>query len=391
MENWMIGARLIILLYSVLRYFRGNMEHTALVVLFILLYISTVTSAYLAKKTSLKTVFRILSVAVLAASSVFASELFLLLVSADIFEIAAAYTDDWKVLLILAAVPVLLSAGSGVTLEYILAGLMSLLVFLLAGKHFRTIDALHKTNEELRDRIDDLSGRLNAGSEYEAQLRYLSQIEERNSLAQKIHDEVGHTLAGSIIQLEAAGMIMGKDTVKAGEMVMNVTENLKNGMESIRSTLRAIKPAPEQLGINRMKLILEEFALNNGVETDLSYEGRLDAITHMQWRILTDNMREALTNSLKYSSATAVRVKIDVMNKLVKMEVRDNGKGEAAVRKGMGLSGMEERTGSAGGKLIVDGSDGFSVITLLPVESGPGRQAAVDQPGGTYADQGIDS
>lgn len=387
----MIGARLIILLYSVLRYFRGNMEHTALVVLFILLYISTVTSAYLAKKTSLKTVFRILSVAVLAASSVFASELFLLLVSADIFEIAAAYTDDWKVLLILAAVPVLLSAGSGVTLEYILAGLMSLLVFLLAGKHFRTIDALHKTNEELRDRIDDLSGRLNAGSEYEAQLRYLSQIEERNSLAQKIHDEVGHTLAGSIIQLEAAGMIMGKDTVKAGEMVMNVTENLKNGMESIRSTLRAIKPAPEQLGINRMKLILEEFALNNGVETDLSYEGRLDAITHMQWRILTDNMREALTNSLKYSSATAVRVKIDVMNKLVKMEVRDNGKGEAAVRKGMGLSGMEERTGSAGGKLIVDGSDGFSVITLLPVESGPGRQAAVDQPGGTYADQGIDS
>ena len=77
----MIGARLIILLYSVLRYFRGNMEHTALVVLFILLYISTVTSAYLAKKTSLKTVFRILSVAVLAASSVFASEL-LLLVSA---------------------------------------------------------------------------------------------------------------------------------------------------------------------------------------------------------------------------------------------------------------------------------------------------------------------
>ena len=283
-----------------------------------------------------------MSVAVLAASSVFASELFLLLVSADIFEIAAAYTDDWKVLLILAAVPVLLSAGSGVTLEYILAGLMSLLVFLLAGKHFRTIDALHKTNEELRDRIDDLSGRLNAGSEYEAQLRYLSQIEERNSLAQKIHDEVGHTLAGSIIQLEAAGMIMGKDTVKAGEMVMNVTENLKNGMESIRSTLRAIKPAPEQLGINRMKLILEEFALNNGVETDLSYEGRLDAITHMQWRILTDNMREALTNSLKYSSATAVRVKIDVMNKLVKMEVRDNGKGEAAVRKGMGFPAWRE-------------------------------------------------
>lgn len=117
-------------------------------------------------------------------------------------------------------------------------------------------------------------------------------------------------------------------------MVRSVTENLKNGMESIRSTLRAIKPAPEQLGINRLRLILEEFELNNKLETDLSYEGRLDVITHMQWSILADNMREALTNSLKHSSATVIKVKIEVMSKLVKMEVRDNGKGEAAVKKG---------------------------------------------------------
>jgi signal transduction histidine kinase len=42
----------------------------------------------------------------------------------------------------------------------------------------------------------------------------------------------------------------------------------------------------------------------------------------------------------------------------------------------MGIAGMEERTGAAGGKLIIDGSDGFSVITLLPVENEPGRLKA---------------
>ena len=224
--------------------------------------------------------------------------------------------------------------------------------------------------------MDELSARLSAGTEYEAQLRYLSQIEERNTLAQKIHDEVGHTLAGSIIQLEAVGLIMENDTARAGEMVRNVTENLKKGMESIRSTLRAIKPASEQLGINRLKLILEEFTLNNRIETELSYEGRLDVITHIQWGILTDNMREALTNSLKHSAASAIRVKIEVMSKVIKMEVRDDGRGEAAVKKGMGIAGMEERTGAAGGKLIIDGSDGFSVITLLPLENEGGRLKA---------------
>ncbi|HOQ07813.1 MAG TPA: histidine kinase, partial [Clostridiales bacterium] len=369
MENWMIGARFIILFYCVLRYFRGSMENTALVVLFMLLYISAVTTACLLRKTSLKTLFRVLSVTILAVSSVMAYELFLLLMSADIYEIVSAYTDDWKALPVFAAVPAFFSIDTGVVLEYVMASLMCLLVFLLARKFIYSLGALQKANEDLRDRIDDLTARLSAGSEYEAQLRYLSQIEERNALAQKIHDEVGHTLAGSIIQLEAVGLIMEKDPAKAGEMVRNVTENLKEGMESIRSTLRAIKPAPEQLGINRLKLILEEFTLNNGIETEFSHEGRLDVITHMQWSIMTDNMREALTNSLKHSSASRVRVRIDVMNKVIKMEVRDNGKGETVVKKGMGLAGMEERTGAAGGKLIIDGSDGFSVITLLPVEN----------------------
>ena len=409
MENWMIGTRFIILFYCVLRYFRGSMENTALVVLFMLLYISAVTTAYLLRKTSLKTLFRMLSVTILAVSSVLATELFLLLMSADIYEIASSYIDDWRFLPVFAAVPAFLSIDTGVVLEYVLASLMSLLVFLIAQKLIQNVGALKEANEELRDSIDDLSARLSAGTEYEAQLRYLSQIEERNTLAQKIHDEVGHTLAGSILQLEAVGLIMEKDAAKAGEMVRNVTENLKKGMESIRSTLRAIKPASEQLGINRLKLILEEFTLNNRIETDFSYEGRLEVITHMQWSILTDNMREALTNSLKHSSASAVRVKIEVMNKVIKMEVKDNGRGEAAIKKGMGIAGMEERTGAAGGKLIIDGSDGFSVITLLPVENDPERRIAAgrtgkQQPGeqqhisrtaahsgGAYADQGIDS
>lgn len=380
MENWMIGTRFIVLLYCILRYFQGRMENTALVVLFMLLYISAVTTAYLLKKTSLKTMFRILSVAVLAVSSAFASGSFLLLMSADIYEIVSAYTDDWKALPVFAAVPAFLGIESGVLTEYVLTSLMCLLVFLLAKKHTHDLGVLQQANEELRDRADDLAARLSAGSEYGEQLRYLSQIEERNTLAQKIHDEVGHTLAGSIIQLEAVRLIMEKDAKKAGEMVRNVTENLKEGMESIRSTLRTIKPAPEQLGINRLKLILEEFTLNNGIETELSHDGRLDVITHLQWNILTDNMREALTNSLKHSSASAVRVKIEVMNKAIKMEVRDNGKGETVIKKGMGLAGMEERTGVAGGKLIIDGSDGFSVITLLPVENDPGSREADDQP-----------
>jgi signal transduction histidine kinase len=243
---------------------------------------------------------------------------------------------------------------------------LCLIIFLLATRLSNSLTALKSANERLKNRNEELSKRLDAGSEYENQVRYLSQLEERNSLAQKIHDKVGHTLAGSIIQLEAAGMILDRDREKATGMIRTVTENLKEGMESIRSTLRSIKPAPEQLGINRLKVLLDEFSMNHAMKTVLTFNGSLDSISHTHWKIIMDNTKEALTNALKYSSASMITVRLEVMKKLIKAEVRDNGRGALSFLKGMGLTGMEERTENAGGKLILDGSNGFSVITLLP-------------------------
>jgi signal transduction histidine kinase len=39
-----------------------------------------------------------------------------------------------------------------------------------------------------------------------------------------------------------------------------------------------------------------------------------------------------------------------------------------SIIKGIGIREMEELSGNLGGKIIIDGSNGFSVITLLPLE-----------------------
>ncbi len=365
MESWMIGTRLVILIYCFMNYLRGDMESIPLVLLLLLAYISFTTTYYMFKNSIVRRLSRVASIAIVTVIAIVTEPPFLLLISVDILELLSGFSNDWRVYIAGIAVPCAL-AGEIWLPEYVTFSLLVLLIFLLATNHFQSLSALKKANERLRDRNDELLGRLDAGSEYESQMRYLSQIEERNSIAQEIHDRVGHTLAGSIIQLEAAGLILDKDPVKSGNMVRGVTENLKEGMESIRSTLRTIKPAPEQLGINRLKLILEEFTMNNTIKTHFSYTGSLDVISHLQWKIIIDNIKESLTNTLKYSKATMINVKLEVMNRLVKVEVIDNGKGTYSIKKGMGLSGMEERTENAGGKLILDGSNGFSVIMLLP-------------------------
>jgi signal transduction histidine kinase len=76
---------------------------------------------------------------------------------------------------------------------------------------------------------------------------------------------------------------------------------------------------------------------------------------------------EAMTNTLKYAHASDIKINIQVLNKLIKQEIKDNGVGSFNIIKGLGLKGIEERCANMGGKVIIDGSKGFSIIALLPI------------------------
>jgi len=254
--------------------------------------------------------------------------------------------------------------------EYTLVLILSLVLNIIAFTASGRIKQLSLQNDEFRLKIDSLYRKMDEEEEFKRQIRYLSQLEERNNIAQQIHDKVGHAISGSLIQLEAAALLVEKDAEKTRSIVKNVIGTLREGMESIRATLQNIKPPAEQLGINRIKSLLDEFTMSNGIKTTLKFSGNLALITYMQWRVIYENITEALTNAAKYSGCSAVSVSIDVLNKIIKAEVRDNGIGAVTVKKGMGLRGVEERSSNMGGKVIIDGSMGFSIITILPVEGG---------------------
>ena len=50
-------------------------------------------------------------------------------------------------------------------------------------------------------------------------------------------------------------------------------------------------------------------------------------------------LRRALTNAMKYADATVISIDIHVLNKMVKVQVKDNGKGATLVKKVSGLWG----------------------------------------------------
>ncbi|WDV46167.1 sensor histidine kinase [Clostridiaceae bacterium M8S5] len=229
------------------------------------------------------------------------------------------------------------------------------------------IKHITEENDRLRNKNSQLYDIIDKQKCYEDEIKHISQLEERNKIAQSIHDSVGHTITASIMQLEATRLLINKDIKKSDKMIQNTINVLKVGMEKIRTTLREIKPNTEELGIHNLKLFISKLEKAEGLKTTLYYNEDIDKISYIQWKIILSNVTECLTNTLKYSKATKVNLKVEVLNKIIKVEVKDNGLGNLVIKKGLGLLGMQERVESANGKLIIDGSNGFSVITLLPI------------------------
>ncbi len=367
MENWLILNKLIILAYYILVYAGHEIRNTTAVVLCILIYVSVNTGLYIVKSDLLKKGLLLVSISVIIYGFVDINALLILLLPINIFEFLFLSTLGWWLPLLIAATPLLLINKDGLAL-YLLVCSFSYLVYHLAHNSKHSIKGLREVNDELREKVYLLTYQFDHDLDFQRQLNVLSQLEERHRIAQEIHDRVGHAIAGSLIQLEAAGLLVERDQSKTRDIIQNVISVLREGMENIRAALRNITPAVEQLGINRVKVLLDEFTVNNHLKTSLVYSGNLERIAPIQWKVITDNLGESLTNALKYSGATMISLKIEVLNKFVKAEVSDNGHGAFIVKKGLGICGMEERSGRIGGKVVVDGSKGFSVITLLPME-----------------------
>ncbi|MDU5141195.1 MAG: histidine kinase [Paenibacillus dendritiformis] len=364
MELWTIGNKAVVLGYLVMASFLMNFASAASSwhILSYLLYLAVNITVPIFKNIRLKQTLIACSAAFVIVCAIRLDPLFLLLLPINVYEFVSSCSDR-RLLAFVCMLPPLLFIPSDLIPLYLLSALLSYLLYAcgsgLSGR-------LENEREKMRGELQRLARTLSENNEYIRQSEYTIKLEERNRLSQQIHDDVGHAMAGALIQMEAARRLLAADRDKASELLGNAVAISKDGLERIRLTLKDMKPRPEEMGINRLRLFVDELAAREGVAATLAYDGDIDAITPLQWKIIQQNATEAVTNTLKYAQATAIHVEVRVLNKLIKAVVSDNGVGAEKVVKGLGMVGMEERAASAGGTVIVDGTNGFTVTTLLP-------------------------
>ena len=244
----------------------------------------------------------------------------------------------------------------------LIMGLCGILAFVMGEAEEREADYKNRLDEERRLRYEferTKSKLLNASKD----IAHLTEVSERNRIAREIHDNVGHSIAGILIQLQAANKLFDRDEKKSQEILKKSIENLSEALTLLRNTVHNIKPK-EILGVKYLKSVINNFGF---CPVDLKFYGDFGLLTSSQLEIIGSIIKEALTNAAKHSKATRVDISIDINEKYTRLYIKDNGIGCDKLKEGLGISGMKERVLNIGGTISISSNDGFLIVCLLPM------------------------
>jgi two-component system sensor histidine kinase UhpB len=205
-----------------------------------------------------------------------------------------------------------------------------------------------------------------------------AQESERRRIGRELHDEVGQTLTGVVLQLEA---LQRNAPADLSDTITAVQETAREGVESVREIARALRPpALDEFGL-RSALVSLSTQMTDRTGTRVRPEiGDLPALAPEEDLALYRIAQESLTNVVRHAAASTAELSLSTTHDgAVVLEVRDDGCGitpQQAAGQTTGLSGMRERALLIGGRLEVGPVATSGTLVRLTVPPRPGRARA---------------
>lgn len=193
-------------------------------------------------------------------------------------------------------------------------------------------------------------------------------LEEKSRISQALHDKLGHSINGSIYQLEAAKLLIDKKPEEGKVILQGVIDQLRISMDEIRLILRREKPDKKRMALLSLQMLCDECEKDYHIKIHLYIDDVDEKIPEKTWEVILDNTYEAVTNALKYAKCRNIYIDIIAMNEIVRCTIRDDGKGCSVVEDGMGISGMKERARNLKGYISIESEIGFTINMVLPMK-----------------------
>lgn len=192
---------------------------------------------------------------------------------------------------------------------------------------------------------------------------------ERMRFAKELHDGLGPLLSSAKMTISAI--------VKEGKSDSRLTANAELVVDEAIRSLREISNnlSPHILndfGLSRaVKSYIKKYIAISKITIDFKSnlgEKRFDTDVEV---ILYRVICELITNSIKHSEGTKINIDMTLINNIIKIDYRDNGKGfnaEAVMDVGMGLSNINSRINSLKGTVYILSSKNKGVEAHIEVD-----------------------
>lgn len=250
--------------------------------------------------------------------------------------------------------------------NYIATFVFYVVLCLVIGKQRKKIKYMNnlynKTYDKERRYIYELERSKQELINHSNDIMYLTEVKERNRIARSLHDNLGHKIAGILIQLRACKVLALKDKGKALGLLDGSIEAMAEALDLIRETVHNIKPK-ENIGIEYIKALVGDFKY---CDVEFIQEGDFNNLNSHEMQIILSTLKEALTNISKHSKASKVTINIESNSNFIRLYIKDNGIGCGFIKEGLGISGMKERIINIGGNLSISSEKGFIIVVVIP-------------------------
>jgi signal transduction histidine kinase len=208
--------------------------------------------------------------------------------------------------------------------------------------------------------------------QYTVQIQEFAAIQERNRIAREIHDSLGHALTALNVQLQTAKRLWHVDALQAEEFLEESQKLGKIAIEEVRRSVKSLRADSQNQPIFRKSILslIQDFSQSTGlvIFTNIAIKTKLPLLVEETlYRIL----QEGLTNICKHSRSTVALVCIQTSSMLVKLEIKDNGKGFVVNlnRPGFGLRSIQERVAALKGYFQIETQPnaGCTIVVEIPL------------------------
>lgn len=270
----------------------------------------------------------------------------------------------WPVVLLLIPSEVFsMLRGEGMPVAY--SVILAIFAAELAGANARTED-LEKERRRQRDAAVEhdllMEERRRELIEKQDANIYMATLKERNRIAREIHDNVGHMLTRSILQVGAIAVLNQSEELRGP--LETLQETLNTAMTSMRNSVHDLHDESVDLraAIEKIAADFENF------EVRLDYDMSPEVPRDVKYAFIAIT-REAVNNAVRHSNGNFVSVILREHPGFYQLLISDNGTGACIQESGIGLQNMRERVNTLGGTIVITPENGFRILVSVMKEN----------------------